>query len=111
MTKKKKIPIISHHASKESAYWERRCARCGSEIEWISCEKCDGTGYDNEDVNLYCILCGGYGGLYKCLNEEVKCLQNPLFGRENIQRGQFEFYENNKEEKNDDKKDYSVKNK
>lgn len=39
-----------------------------------------------------CDICLTYGGWYVCGNSENWCKENPLKGRETIERGQLEWF-------------------
>jgi len=82
---------------------DNQCARCGSSCDHQDCWNCeDGlSGHDcGEDCccclypedNVVCDVCRGRGGWWNCLSSEAWCQANPLPGRENVQRGEIEWF-------------------
>lgn len=81
------------------------CARCGSDVERILCDECDGDGVSGHDCgedccncldpepNVQCGRCLGAGGWWHCLATPEWCAAHPLPGRENIERSTAEKYE------------------
>jgi hypothetical protein len=80
-----------------------QCARCGSSVDSQHCEQCDDgfSGHDcGEDCcccaqpedNVPCDYCDGAGVWYTCMSSPEWCRSNPLAGREQIQRGQLEWF-------------------
>ena len=57
---------------------ENDCPKCGSEMEWLECNQCEGNGYSGHDCgedtcvcrnpqdNLLCESCQAEGGQYGC---------------------------------------------
>lgn len=83
--------------------WEEQCARCGSSMHHERCKDCE-DGYSGHECgedccaclypeeNVICDTCGGYGGWYVCLSSPEWCEANPLPGRENVKRGEVEWF-------------------
>ena len=83
--------------------WECQCARCGSSCDWRVCEECE-DGYDGHDCgedccmcrypedNLLCQYCLGRGGWDTCLSSREWCQATPLPGREQVARGEIEWF-------------------
>ena len=73
-----------------------QCARCGSSCGWVDCTECSGDGYEVDpcDGNLTgtCDCCHGYGGWQLCLSDHDWCKANPLPDRENVKRGEIEWF-------------------
>lgn len=75
-----------------------QCGRCGSSMNWESCDGCDGGVYEiDDDDGMYepeiriCPACRGKGGWWECLSdygdrEEAAtwCAGSPLPGRINV---------------------------
>jgi hypothetical protein len=84
---------------------EHQCKRCGSSIEHVACDVCDGEGLDGHDCgedccccadpepNVQCQLCQGRGGWWRCLSGDEWCEENPLPGREGVIGGTPEAFE------------------
>lgn len=80
-----------------------QCARCGSSCDYEPCDNCE-DGYDGHDCgedvccclypeeNVLCDICDGHGGWNRCLSSREWCEANPLPGREQIERGQLEWF-------------------
>lgn len=80
------------------------CARCGHDVEFVTCESCGGDGhtglgelyeqdplwYDPDDIEV-CQSCLGSGGDFWCVNTMEYCESNPIKGREDIRRGVIEW--------------------
>lgn len=81
-------PIIQEYPPQDGQQYECCCARCGSSCDWVYCFECV---WDEDDDCDYC-GCGGRGGWWECLSSTDWCLANPLVGREDIERGQIEWY-------------------
>ncbi len=89
--------------------YDAQCARCGSSVDWIDCEECGGDGYVyhdcgedtccclNPEDNVPCDLCRGNTGWYRCLSSPEWCNGNPLDGRQDVKRGEIEWYEVNEQ--------------
>lgn len=82
---------------------ECQCARCGSSCDYQRCGDCeDGlSGHDcGEDCccclypedNVTCETCDGTGVWHRCLSSPEWCKANPLPGREDVKRGQIEWF-------------------
>jgi hypothetical protein len=79
-----------------------QCARCGSSVDCAKCDCDDGfTGHEcGEDTcccldpepNVVCQMCWGAGVWHRCISSDKYCQENPLPGRENIERGKIEWY-------------------
>lgn len=80
-----------------------QCARCGSSIYTERCDQCE-DGYDGHDCgedlcccrhpeeNVPCDWCNGTGVWRTCISSEEWCQANPLTGREEIKRGEIEWF-------------------
>ena len=80
-----------------------QCARCGSSIDSQHCEHCE-DGYDDHDCgedtccclypesNVPCQYCDGSGVWHRCMSSPEFCEGNPLPGREEIKRGEMEWF-------------------
>lgn len=80
-----------------------QCARCGSSCDGGQCEECE-DGLDGHDCgedcccclypeeNVVCQYCDGTGVWHRCLSSREWCEANPLPGRENVRRGQIEWF-------------------
>lgn len=102
--------IIAEYPPPDGREWDCNCARCGSSMEHVDCDHCD-DGFDGHDCgedccccaypedNVPCDICRGHGGWWQCLSSPEWCQGNPIKGRENIQRGQIEWYTFEKKEK------------
>jgi len=96
--------IIGKHPNDGKA-WDCQCARCGSSLDWESCDHCGGEGgrgwddlqfedpfwYDENDF-IPCDICEGEGGWWLCLSGEKWCDENPLPGREDVKRSTPEWF-------------------
>ena len=70
-----------------------QCARCGSSCSFYRCECDDGTTWaDDESDAEVCDTCLGRGGWHNCMSDSEWCKGNPLPGRENIARGEIEWF-------------------
>ena len=76
-----------------------QCARCGSSADWMLCDDCDFTGYEEYDDgdgivpdmhSRPCFTCGGEGGWARCLSDAKWCEDHPIPGREATPRGRIE---------------------
>ncbi len=79
------------------------CARCGSSIHMENCDQCE-DGFDGHDCgedccccrypeeNVPCQYCCGRGFFRFCMSSEEYCVNNPLRGREDVQRGTLEWF-------------------
>lgn len=95
--------VIADHPPQDGRQWECQCARCGSEMEWKTCDGCD-DGFSHHDCgedtcccldpdnNITCQACEGDGGWQMCLARAEWCWANPMPGREAISDGQVEWY-------------------
>lgn len=80
----------------ENAMNPPRCARCGSDTEWLECYLCGGEGVDGHDCgddtccclnpedDVECDVCEGDGGWMRCISEAEWCQANPLSGNESV---------------------------
>lgn len=96
--------IIGPHPPQDGHNWECQCARCGSSVLFEDCTNCGGSGLRGHDCiddtcccldpeeNVECDVCDGQGGWYTCLSSREFCNANPLPGRENVKRGQIEWF-------------------
>lgn len=88
--------------------WDCQCARCGSSCDYQDCWNCEdgGCGSDCCDDLCYggecihgdsgeipCDICQARGGWWSCLSGEEYCNANPIKGRENVSRGQIEWFQ------------------
>lgn len=101
---KKPNTVIADHPPADGREWSCQCARCGSSCDWSECDWCGGEGVDGHDCgedccccsypddNVTCDICCGTGGWWTCLSSASFCLQNPLPGREDIKRGNAEWF-------------------
>lgn len=79
------------------------CARCGSSVATEHCDYCE-DGYDGHDCgedccmclhpeeNVICQYCRGSGVWHTCLSSPEWCEANPAPGREDVKRGQLEWF-------------------
>lgn len=78
------------------------CARCGSSCCWVDCWNGCEDGYLNrfeedplwfdDEYDQPCDACQVCGGWNVCCSGEEWCEANPLPGREEIKRGQIEWF-------------------
>lgn len=98
------MSIIQDYPPRDGKQYDCQCARCGGSCESVECDHCeDGYSYHDcgEDCcmcadpepNVRCDICRGYGHWLTCLSSKEWCEANPLQGREQIERGQIEWYE------------------
>jgi DnaJ-class molecular chaperone len=99
-TPKAKTPEIRFAPIDDGRKEDCQCARCGSSVEYVDCDRCGGDGvYDLDDweefrrVMRRCSQCDGDGGWRVCLSPAEWCEANPIAGRERIQRGAFEWFD------------------
>jgi len=69
-----------------------QCARCGSICGWQTCEICNGDGLAYKGMDQACGECHGHCGYQCCLSDYDWCMANPMEGRENVRRGQVEWF-------------------
>jgi len=100
-----KIPdlILGKRPPQDGKQYDCQCARCGSSMDWHRCDNCE-DGYDGHDCgedccccafpeeNVICQYCEGQEGWYRCLSSSEFCKENPLPGRETIERGNIEWF-------------------
>lgn len=79
------------------------CARCGSSVATEHCTECE-DGFDGHDCgedccccaepeeNVACRCCDGTGLWRTCLSSADWCNANPLTGREDVKRGEIEWF-------------------
>lgn len=84
--------------------WDCQCARCGSSADSETCTNCGGEGLDGHECgedccmcldksdNVTCDICDGFGHWYRCLSSPEWCEENPLPGRESVERGKIEWF-------------------
>lgn len=98
---------INHHPDKNTPgyEWDCQCARCGSSVIGEPCDNCGGEGVCGHDCgedccccmypedNVPCDECGGDGMYYVCMSTQDFCKNNPLPGREHIERRAIEWFE------------------
>lgn len=96
---------IGRRPPNDGGEWECQCARCGSSVEFDSCNRCGGDGwtaigelyeedplwYDVDDIRP-CYDCGGECGWYFCISSTEYCEAHPLPGREQTPRGTIEWF-------------------
>ncbi len=82
---------------------DMQCARCGSSVYTESCDECE-DGFDGHDCgedccccaypedNVICQYCNGTGTHHGCISSPEWCNANPLPGRENVHRGEIEWF-------------------
>ncbi len=97
-------PLFADRPARDGREWDNRCARCGSDTVYEDCEYCGGEGVDGHDCgedccccldpeeNVRCDMCGGRGGWLRCGSSSKWCEENPLPGRESVERGKIEWY-------------------
>lgn len=95
--------IISREYPRDGKQWDCQCARCGSSVDYEHCDECE-DGYDGHDCgedcccclhpeeNMICDRCDGNGGWCRCMSSPEWCEANALPGRENTERGLFEWF-------------------
>lgn len=98
-------PLIAEFPPHDGKQYDCQCARCGSSCDWVECWDCGGDGVCDHDCgddtccclhpepNVACSTCRGRGGWQSCLSSSEWCQANPLEGRENVQRGMIEWFE------------------
>ena len=73
-----------------------QCARCGSSMGYERCSCDGGTEWiedeDDEVSDRVCDICDGEGGWHRCMSDPEWCNANPLEGRENVKRGEIEWF-------------------
>lgn len=97
--------IITERPPSDGREWDCQCARCGSSVTFEDCGACGGYGrtepgelhemdplwYHPGDQEA-CPQCGGDASYALCLSSPDWCQANPIAGRENIERGQVEWF-------------------
>lgn len=68
-----------------------QCARCGSSLSWEPCEWCPATGWYGGEYDPECHVCHGSGIGAWCLSSPEWCRDNPLPGREDVERHTVEM--------------------
>lgn len=68
-----------------------QCARCGSSVGWEDCQTCPATGWYTEN-DPRCPACQGSGVSRFCLSAYDWCIENPLPGREDVERSTVEWF-------------------
>ena len=84
--------VISKYPPSDGREWDCQCARCGSSCDWQDCWDCDDRFYCDCDDDWCCCICHGHGGLWECSSPESWCNANPMKGRDNVPRGQIEWF-------------------
>ena len=94
--------VIQPLPPKDDNEWDCQCARCGSSCDSQQCGECLGDGFvecdefDDErgdgDGFEACPECLGSPIRYRCLSSPEWCEANPMPGRENVSRGQIEWF-------------------
>ena len=99
--------VIQSFPPRDENEWDCQCARCGSSCDYVDCWNCEdgGCGSDCIDDLCYggecihgdtgqirCDICQGHGGWWQCLSDPEWCQGNPLEGREDVKRGQIEWF-------------------
>ena len=89
--------VIAPHPPADGRKWGNQCARCGSSMDFQECDQCAGEGYDvfeedGDERDTDCEACNGRGGWWTCLSSPGWCNEHPNAGRENVQRGEIEWY-------------------
>lgn len=96
--------VIAERPPNDGGEWDCQCARCGSSCDYQVCEQCGGEGVDGHDCgedccmcrypeeNMTCGICLGSGGWQTCLSSREWCEGNPLAGREDVKRGNIEWF-------------------
>lgn len=93
--------LIGAHPPPDGREWDCQCARCGSSVDSERCPECNGEGeYDDSEgdgewslpVTRECGECDGRGHFFRCLSSAEWCEKHPLAGRENVGRGEVEWY-------------------
>ena len=95
--------IIADGPPNDGREWDCQCARCGSSVDWQECEYCE-DGYSHHDCgedccccefpepNVVCDVCKGKAGWPRCMSSEEWCNAHPTAGRENVERGEIEWF-------------------
>lgn len=97
--------VIADNHPQDGREWDCQCARCGSSVHWEPCGACGGEGisgpgelydqdplwYDEDDYST-CHQCGGEASWGICISPPEWCEANPAKGRENIKRGEIEWF-------------------
>lgn len=97
--------IVAKDPPQDGRNWDCQCARCGSSIHWEVCGRCGGEGitdpgelyeedplwYDPDDFEP-CPSCNGDSSWGICLSSPEWCEAHPIPGREQIKRGQIEWF-------------------
>src|ERR1700719_2468023 len=96
--------VIQDYPPRDGKQHDCQCARCGSSCDYERCDQCE-DGYDGHDCgedcccclhpeeNVVCQICRGYSGWGGAPSSKEWCEANPLEGRENVQRGEIEWFE------------------
>ena len=95
-------PIIQPLPPNDGKEYDCQCGRCGSSCDSDACETCGGDGWifadywdDDEDVEDECRKCHdcfGNSVTYRCMSSREWCEKNPMPGREDVKRGQIEWF-------------------
>ena len=96
--------VIGLNHPRDGREWECQCARCGSSLDFETCDICGGDGNDGHDCsedscccmdpepNLTCHACRGRGSFPQCCSTAEFCKSNPQPGREAIEPSTPEWY-------------------
>lgn len=79
--------------------WDCQCARCGTSMQFLDCDNCDGEGWIDDDDwqaddgdGWECEWCRGAGGHWACLSSPEWCEAHPQDGRADVKRGAIEWF-------------------
>lgn len=99
------MTVIANDPPRDGRQWECQCARCGSSLEWVTCDRCGGEGttapgelYEEDplwyDQDAYepCRDCNGESSWPRCLSSYEWCLFHPLPGRIEIEPSTAEWF-------------------
>jgi hypothetical protein len=89
--------LIARRPPCDGREWHAQCARCDSSVDFERCRDCDGSGFaewetDDENDIAPCEICNGEGSWPMCLSSAAWCQAHPRPGRENVERGEVEWY-------------------
>lgn len=90
--------VIAERPPRDGREWDAQCARCGSGVERLDCEDCNGEGeYEVEGMfgeftGAPCETCNRVGGWYVCASSEEWCRAHPMAGREHVERDALEWF-------------------
>lgn len=93
--------VIADRPPNDGCDWDSQCARCGSSTTRQDCGECGGAGWlFVEDIGCdgaaedyrRCLTCCGRGGWECCLSGDEWCQAHPRPGREQVERGEIEWF-------------------